>query len=306
MNERGQVVLALILIMTVALAIGVSVIQKSLVDVSTSTKVEQSQRAFSAAEGGVEKALRGDLTGVSLEETGNMSYSTVEGGTLFPATAANLIQQDGIEYASVSKEEFAHIWLANPTSPSNPPTEFYMPGTKLSDRGIEVYWGRLNAEKAAISIRIIYYSTTYQTRAYYFDSDGTRALSNGFTDASSNCTNPSINTTEGSGRKFYCKAVIVPPPCSAPLFCPSSPNAFPLSGLMLVRIRLLYNSTSQPVAVRGYGTCGAQCSLPPQVKVIIATGRSGETVRSIKVFQIERVVPPYFDFALFSAGEIKK
>ena len=57
MNKKGQILLALILVMTVALAIGLSVIQKSLVDVSTSTKVEQSSMAFSAAEAGIERSL---------------------------------------------------------------------------------------------------------------------------------------------------------------------------------------------------------------------------------------------------------
>lgn len=302
MNERGQVVLALILIMTVALAIGVSVIQKSLVDVSTSTRVEQSQRAFSAAEAGIERALRGDTSGVTLTETGNNSYATVDGGSLLPLTAGNLTQQDGIEYASLSKEEFAHIWLADPTPTSNPPAEFYMPGSKASDRGIEIYWGNAAAEKAAISIKITHYSVAlgYQTKAYYFDSDGTRAGSSGFTDASptgtNSCTSFSINTIEGTGRPFYCRVIITP----------SSSPAFPSSDLMLVRIRLLYNSTSQPVAVRGYGSCGAQCSLPPQVRVITATGVSGDTIRRLKVFQIDKVVPPYFDFAIFSSGEIRK
>lgn len=303
-GEAGQIVLALILIMTVALAIGVSLIQKSLVDVSISSKIEASQRAFSAAEAGIEKALRGDTSGVSLSETGNLSYATVQGGTLYPATAVSPSQQDGIEFASLSKEEFAHIWLANPSSSSNPPGEFYMPtgvNPPGTGRGIEIYWGNPGAEKAAISIRIIHYTGgVYSTNAYYFDSDGTRASSNGFINASAtgtnSCTNFTIDTTEGSGRNFYCKVTITP----------SSSPAFPASGLMLVRIRLLYNSTSQQVALRGLGNCGSACSLPPQVTILVATGFSGDTVRRLKVFQIDKVVPPYFDFAIFSAGEIRK
>ncbi len=45
-NQKGQLILILILVMTVALSIGLSIVQKSLVDVSTSSKVEQSSRAF--------------------------------------------------------------------------------------------------------------------------------------------------------------------------------------------------------------------------------------------------------------------
>ena len=57
-NERGQIILVLVLVITVALAIGISVVQRSLSDISTSTKVEESSRAFSAAEAGIERALK--------------------------------------------------------------------------------------------------------------------------------------------------------------------------------------------------------------------------------------------------------
>ena len=294
---KGQAILALILIMAVALAIGVSVIQKSLVDVTTSTKVEQSQRAFSAAEAGIEKALRiGTNTGgtIPLE---NQSSADFQGSGLLPYEAPVGSQQDGLEYPPISKEEFAHVWLADPTSTTNPPAQFYMPASKTTSRGIEIYWGNPSLEKAAIAVKIIYYNgTSYQAAAYYFDSDATRVSSNGFTDASANCISPAVNTTSGINRVFYCKRIIDS----------SSSPAFPSSGLMLLRIRLLYNSTSQQVALRGYGTCGRDCSLPPQARIIVSKGTSGETQRTLQVFQVPRVVPPYFDFAIFSAGEIRK
>lgn len=294
MREKGQAILALILIMTVALAIGVSIIQKSLVDVSTSTKVEQSQRAFSAAEAGIEQALRGQPSPAP-NFTENQSSAKVQDANLLPRTVYLGQQQDALEYPPISKEEFAHIWLADPTSNANPPAEFYMPVAKNSSRGIEIYWGDpKTTDKAAIQIKIIYFDgSIYQTLTYYFDPDNTRAQSNGFTPATINdCSSPSINTIFGTNRIFYCREIITSP--------------FPSSGLMLVRIRLLYTSTSQPVAVRGYGTCGIQCSLPPQARIIVSTGTSGQTQRIVQLFQINNVVLPYFDFAIFSAGAINK
>ena len=56
-EQKGQVILILILVMTVGLAIGLSIVQKSLVDISTASKIEQSSRAYSAAEAGVERAF---------------------------------------------------------------------------------------------------------------------------------------------------------------------------------------------------------------------------------------------------------
>ena len=85
-----------------------------------------------------------------------------------------------------------------------------------------------------------------------------------------------------------------------------SKNGVLPSDLMLIRARLLYNTTSQPFAVQAVGTCGQACSIPPQAKIITSTGVTGETQRRVRVFQIQKVVPPYFDYAIFSAGDISK
>ena len=76
---------------------------------------------------------------------------------------------------------------------------------------------------------------------------------------------------------------------------------------MLIRARLLYNyKSSQPFALQAVGICGKDCSIPPQVKKIVSIGVSGETQRKVKVFQVPKVVPPIFDYAIFSTGDIKK
>ncbi len=301
--QTGQAILALILIMTVALAIGVSIIQKSLVDVSNSTKVEESQRALSAAEAGIEKALNNSSTtgGVALE---NQSAAAVDDKPNIPAIPANASQQDGLEYPPISKEEFAHFWLADPNST--------LPACNsgkvcYNQASLDVYWGdpSLSSDKAAVEVKIIYYDgAKYVSLPYYIDSDATR--SNGFTST----TNPSPNialtcppttpptTVFGTGRLFTCRARI----SSLPVTLPNM--------LMLVRMRLLYNSTSQPVAVQ---STAANCSssnlgacLPTQARIVKSTGSAGQAQRIVQVFQINNVVPPYFDFAIFSAGPINK
>lgn len=297
MNNKGQVILLLILVMTVALAIGLSVVQKSLVDISTASKVEQSSRAFSAAEAGIEKTLlypTGSCgTDCNINFSDNSSTATVSDVPSMPAPATVGNRQEALEFPPLAKEDVAQVWLADLNSAANPPTEFYMPGSKTTNRGIEIYWGSTAVDKAAISIKIIYFDgTNYSTMPYYYDSDLSRATSNGFTGGS--CATYSIDTTSGINRSFYCKQII------------TAPLPFPSLNLMLVRIRLLYNSGSQPVAVRGFGTCGHDCSLPAQARTIISTGISGETQRKVKVFQLNKVVPPYFDYAIFSAGDILK
>lgn len=303
MKQSGQMLMALILIMSVALAIGLSIIQKSLVDISTATKVEESSRAFSAAEAGIEKALRGEPSGtVSFAEsqsTADFSPSDLLPVVPGPADCTSGCgPQDGLEYPPLAKEEIAHFWLADPYNniPKGQPLED-QPVEYYKQTSLEVYWGdkNLSTDKAAIEIKVIYYdlpTSSYKVNPYFYDpAGGLRASSTNFIDASTDCVNvSSIPTTEGPSRPFYCKVII---------------SSLP-SKLMLVRLRLLYNSNSQPVAVRATGTCGKDCSIPPQAKIFVSTGTSGEAQRIIKLFQIEKVVPPFFDFAIFSAGEINK
>lgn len=55
--KRGQVLVLVLLIVVVTLAVGLSVASRNITNLRTSTQTEQSQRAFSAAEGGVEDVL---------------------------------------------------------------------------------------------------------------------------------------------------------------------------------------------------------------------------------------------------------
>lgn len=294
--EKGQIILILILVMTVALSIGLSIVQKSLVDVSTASKVEQSSRAFSAAEAGIEQVLTengpigiGSTSSVNFSE--NQSKAQVSNLTLIPAVPAAGSQQEALEFPPLAKEDVAQVWLADYTSTSNPPTAGYAQNT------LDVYWGTPGitdlANKPAIEVKVVYYTSgIYQTQPFYLDSNSSRITSNGFTDASLSCPSSgySITTTSGSNRQFFCKSTL------------TGLN----TTLMLMRIRLLYSSTSQPFAVQALGICGVPCSLPSQARSIISTGVSGETQRKVKVFQEYKMVPPYFDYAIFSTGEIKK
>src|SRR3989338_3404772 len=56
-KRRGQILILVLLIVVVALAVGLSVASRNITNLRTSTQTEQSQRAFSAAEGGVEDVL---------------------------------------------------------------------------------------------------------------------------------------------------------------------------------------------------------------------------------------------------------
>ncbi len=280
-KQSGQVLLILLLVMTVGLGIALSVIGRSLSDISSSTKLEQSTRAFSVAEAGIERALRGDTNGVNF--TDNSSQATVYDSGLLPGNG------QALEYPPISKEEIAQFWLANPAT--TPPTNYY------TQSSINVYWGTTNlapADQAALEITVVYLSgTTITSKKYYLDPNSSRAATNGFS-APTNCSNSGnvIATTLGVGRMFYCRSTLD--------LTGMAPN------LYLARMRLLYTSISQSIAFVPVGTCGSACSLPPQAETFTSIGSSGDTQRALQLSTFQKVVPFYFDYAIFSQADIKK
>lgn len=296
MNQKGQIILILVLVMTVALAIGLSVVQRSLSDISTSSKVEQSSRAFSAAEAGIEKAIQ--------TNSAITSSITLDNNALIEEVTKNDIPAAGqaLEYPPLAKEEMAQVWLANPVTLD----------PVYTDNKIDIYWGSAQAtdrEQPALEIKVIYQHSAgdYRILNYYTDPfDGGRSSNNfpapaaysvsGAGAFTGGCLGYSITTNfspagSSNDRPFQCRIRISGFPDSVS----------PRPKVILLRARFLYNSTSQPFAVKP--TSG---SLPAQARLFTATGTSGGTQRKVQVFRLDKVVPPYFDYAIFSMGDINK
>lgn len=268
-NQKGQLVLILILIITASLGVGVSVIQRNLSDISSSSKVEDSSRAFSAAEAGIERALVNNLSGISSTETGNNASATVSKDTLPPPGEA-------LEHDPIDKDQVAQFWLVDPNT-LNCSSPCVLPAS------VDIYWGNSDTEDAAIEVSIIYkQASAYKVQKYYFDSV-TRVPPNGF-DTSSSCTG-GLPTGVSGGMTFQCKKTGITIPADS----------------QMIRIRLLYSDIAQPVAVKPNSG-----SLPPQVDVITSIGTAGNTQRKVRVFKQDKVLPGFLDFALFSAGDISK
>lgn len=209
MRQSGQTILILILVLTVGLAIGISVVQRSLSDISTSSKVEQSSRAFSAAEAGIERALSGGSIG-NLSVGDNSKVSVSDSGNL-------PLPNKALEYPPISKEEMAQFWLSPSYANSNFNIYFGKTDTPLSD-------------KPALEITVITSSGgNYSSAKYFFDSNSTRTSSNGFTACSSGSVVTNDNTMPTA---FLCKVSV-------------SYSGTPI----LARARILYSNISQPVAL---------------------------------------------------------
>lgn len=282
--------------MGVSLTIGLAIIQRSLVDINTSSKVEESNRAFSAAEAGIEQALRvgtGGIGNISLPESD--SAATYDTRSLLPAVQVGSTRQTALEFPPQAKEEVAQVWLANPDN--TPPTAYYTQST------IDLYWGDPNLPKAAIAVTTVYKenaSGNYLFDRKFYDPDVSRASQNNFDSATPTCPGGgfTVTTTSGDNRAFLCKV--------ENMSIPSGASNTPI----LLRVRLLYNTNSLPFAVHASGPCPlgqeTNCSIPSQAKIIYSTGTSGDTQKQVQLFQLNRVYLPLFDYAVFSAGDIKK
>lgn len=293
----GQVVIILLLVTVIVLAVGLSVAGRSINEIETSTISENSSRAFSAAEAGLERII----TKIG---TGNYNFTDLSNDATSSASYKTTLPDPGqaIEYGSLINKDsnsVAQFWLADPSSidPSGNglPTHVFVAGS------FNLYFGDANGDytnkptdKPAVEVSVISYNNAnhnIEINKFYVDTDnGSRNTDNGFTQCG--LLNPaSINTTMGQGRSFYCKSMIA-----------GYPQNYYVTGNypILVRIRILYSSLAHPVALSGGS------NFPPQVSQYTSEGSSGNTKRMIQVTKHKEVLPFFFDFALYATGNISK
>lgn len=317
-KESGQILLTLVLVVLVSLTIGLSISQRAISNLSTSTKTEQSSRAFSAAEAGIEQALRTNAEVPNLNLP-NQSKVSVTSTGLLP------VYRQALEYPPISKADFGQIWLAKPQDLSS----YYSQDT------LNLFFGNAGEDyddddtKPAIEINLVTLNgNEYLSTRYYFDADLSRTSGNNFihpnqaldprhqysgdrcqleSEASQSCSpgdpfcinsSNSLSAPEPADRRFLCKATISTKP--------NDPSEVPI----LVRFRLLYSNSKQRFAFEPV-TSGCQtddyvCSLPPQAVIYTSIGTSGDTQRRIQTFQETTVVPQFIDYAIFSNGSINK
>src|ERR1039457_1993808 len=94
--QKGQILLIVVLIMVTSLTIGLAVAARSITNVRTSQDSANSEKAFSAAEAGVEQTLTSNLA-TSGTFTNNSAYKTsliTVAGTTFPLNNGAPVLQD--------------------------------------------------------------------------------------------------------------------------------------------------------------------------------------------------------------------
>lgn len=270
-RQSGQALVVILLVMAVGLTMGLSVVSRSVADIRISQQEEESARAFSVAETGIEQALiGGDISG----DIGGIRYnvaSTSQGGD-------KLFDFGGDKIASGKTQT---VWLIEHNEEgelageSLPPTET-----------ITVCWGDDQGDKTAVEVSLIYQDATgeYQVVRGAYDADFTRG--NGFDSADDidggNCGSLAFGETIDLTADFSI-------PGDATLYA--------------LRLKLLYNSQPEPLAVQTTNT-----SLPSQGTCYESTATVTESGVSRKVRQCQffKNPPAILDYVLFSEGSIVK
>lgn len=287
-NQRGQAIIILLLIMVVGLTIGLSVVSRSILNVKLSTQSEESSRAFTAAEAGVE---------VALEASSGTDFSSTEANLQYECTKNIQGASDSYVFYNVAKDRAAQLYFSDPGNIEN---KSYI-GSK-----VRLMWGTYSPSFApspttpALELTLLYKTKTdnsYHVAKFTLDPDAARAGSNHFCFPPGNCgdqpriSNFTINgTSQIDDVKFQFGSDVDV----------SSFNTDP-NFLIFGRFRLLYNSEPTTIGVK---------SVPPPVAIFPSQGsvidclgtRDSGVSRRIKVYENYPSVPEIFDYVLFNGN----
>ncbi len=277
-SESGQVVLITLLVLTIATTVALSLVSRTTTDTTITNQIEESSRAFSAAEAGVEEALKSG--------TGSGGTQILSGGEAsYNVTVASIGGAAGVfEFPKKTLRGITEtLWLVDHQADGSlDETPTFTAST------IGVCWSSESTTPAIVATLLYKESTdgTYRVAKAAFDPNATRASANEFSapNASGNC-----GTTSGTAYKatltFSSLATGIDPATDT---------------LLALRIRPVYSDTKLAIDA-------GVAVLPLQGNKIDSTGTTvGGTNRKIIVYQQYRAPSTIFDAALYSQGSITK
>lgn len=272
-SESGQAVLIILLIMTVILTIGLSVVSRSVTDVKISQQTQESARAFWVAQAGLEKAIKANA-GITTETLNNINYSVSKIGLgagkefVFPEKA--------------KASESVTLWLVG----HNESTGEINDTVSFKDK-ITLYWGNEGESSdlettPALEATLIYNKGGFKTMRYVFDPYSDRSVPTYFSTVNGPFTisgqNFSFSSDEIDLKDF-----------GTPYF---------------LLFKLLFNTSPQVLGAKV--SSSSSSNLPSQGNCFESQATISESgiVRKLKQCQFWLVSPNIFDYVLFSGGGI--
>ncbi len=291
--NSGQALLLILLSMAVVLTVVLSILSRSITDVTVTTKEEEALRAFSAAEAGVEQSL---VIGSSIGSTqiGDASFKTTVAGALTNgkefSNPVGLFSGESLIFWFVAHDENGAL-ICNATYPCFTGGQF------------KICWGKAgtgagDATTPAIEVSTYYAATpgdysTVKIARVTSDPSVTRRAANNF-------SAPDAGTCTTDGDNFQFQKTIDLVALGVPAASYGNQN-----GLQFAKVRIFYNTAeTHPIGI--YVNYAGNSNLPSQGLRIESTGVSGDSNRKIDVFQGFGEAPPVFDSSIFSLGGLTK
>ncbi len=254
--QQGQALLLVVIVLVISMTIGLSVATRSITNLRTSSEEQDSQRAFSAAEAGIERALNSSNSGTIASPIQLDSKAQIKTLTVAQLSGNQLLVNNG---SIVSRDDGVDVWFVPHNADGTPNYSSSWNGN------LSVYWGSAsdtcsstlaNNTMAALEVVTITGTDTAPSSHHYlFDpctsGSPSRAASNKF---------DGVVTTPSGWGTFRFKSTI--------------------SGItngLLLRIIPLYADTK--IGVEG------SVALPAQGTIIESVGSSGDATRKIVTFK---------------------
>lgn len=274
--QSGQIALIALLVLTIATTVGLSLIARTTTDVSVTRNIEESTRAFSAAEAGIEETLKsGIASDFTIDPTLGVKYNV----TVAPAGGS--VGNPFVFPQKTVSENTETVWLVNhdATTGNIIETPTYTAGY------IDVCWSSESTTPALV-VAVLYKTSggAYQVaKAAYDDPAAGRA---------NNFSAPTATTGGCTGTSTTYRSRI-----TFASFVPAITPA--VDTLIALRIRPVYSGTLIAIAP-------AQ-NLPSQGNRIESVGTAGSDVnRKIIVYQQFRAPDSIFDYAVYSEGSFSQ
>lgn len=269
-RQLGQVIVIVLLVVVIGLTIGLTIASRQVKNIKLTAQSELSQKAFSAAEAGIEDALRRDLKEL-----------------LGPNPSANIPSTpfDDSQYQVEIKKTggaATNQYISQRTIARDDITQVSTTG--MGGATLSIYWGPGSDDlpnnpqlKASIEIIELYNNSGWQLKRYAFNPFAKQAVdaaTNGFVNQTSACS-PALDCSF-AGQTFTEKTQIT---------LSTQTEA--------VRIRPVYYSSY--IGVKSSGA-----NFPDQSYTITSTGTISGISRRIEVTRSVNNTPSIFDFVIYT------
>lgn len=276
-TQSGQILLITLLVLSVATTMVLSLIGRATTDVAITSQIEDSTRAFNAAEAGIEEVLK---TGLGINTPQELAT-----GLTYTAPITPIGNVNGVYKLPriTSQGETETIWMVphNADNSINDTAPYYT-------RNINICWSH-NTPIPALVLTIFYKSGgVYKVARGAFDPDGSPGPVRAQNNFIQNFNNPHDKNNGCGKSNVYLRRIIF--------------NDFGIDPAVDVitqlRLKPVYNDTQFYIETLGAALGG---TLPDQGKNIVSTGVTASgTTRKIVVTQQYRTASPVFDYAVFS------